>query len=436
MSCFLPWILFIITVISFIIWFVYLKKSEEKSKLSTKKEKTIFELYDKKRTFEKDIINIKAKLEELDNYKNQNAFGWSIEKLDYFENVLHSEIDFVQERISEIDNKISELENNILTHLNSHNGTQFSYDWLDEIITNTKQKHQNAVETIKIIDSCNITQSYQQGSISEEIYNQLLKTYKNLQYVIKSTPKTLIVLENKRFEILKSNKKNERCHIDIAYDAFNDPELNDAELCKKRFNHIKNITLDLMNTDIAKLEATANSYMEYILENSTIPEQKSTVANYQAELSKVKDEIKHLKFVIEDEIELEEFCITKLCEEYGYYDFKIYKMLYSNFKNTDIQNEEKGKLTHPTTENKNRETELEKIENSIANLKQMIQNAIRDIGDVKPEDVEQAYNQGLINKDKFEELCNSYKCLQAIISLTPRTIEILEQQRLEILNKK
>ena len=100
--------------------------------------------------------------------------------------------------------------------------------------------------------------------------------------------------------------------------------------------------------------------------------------------------------------------------------------------NNNIQNEEE---TSSNTTAKDHENELEQIENNIANLKQMVQNAVRDIGDVKPEDIEQAYNQGLINKDKFEELCNSYECLQAIISLTPRTIETLEQKRAELLNK-
>lgn len=79
--------------------------------------------------------------------------------------------------------------------------------------------------------------------------------------------------------------------------------------------------------------------------------------------------------------------------------------------------------------------ELKQLEDNIAKLKQMVQKAIRDIEGVSIENIEQAYKQGLINEEKYEELYNSYEALQAIISLTPKTIESLEQKRLEILNK-
>ncbi len=75
------------------------------------------------------------------------------------------------------------------------------------------------------------------------------------------------------------------------------------------------------------------------------------------------------------------------------------------------------------------------IEKYISSLKQTYQNAVRDIGDVKPEDIEHAYTQGLITKEKFTEIMNSYEVLQFMIQSLPLQIETFEQKRLELLNK-
>lgn len=434
---YLPWLLLIIVIASFTTWIVYLKKSNEKFELYLKRDERFSTLFSRKSFFKDEETNVKAKLKELKDYGEQKAPGWSIRRIETLNKVLLSEFSLIQEMISEIETKIKKNHNASFYELNRTKGDTFSYKWLDEAITNTKQKYQNAVDVIKIIDCCNIKQSYQQGSITEEMYTQLLKTYKNLQSIINSTPKILIVLENERLKILKINKKNESegIHYHISDKVLNDPELNDAKLCKKRFNQLKTLTLEQINNDLAQLQATLNSYTEYILENSTISEHQPTILKYQSELPEIKNKIEHLKFTIEDGVELEEFCITKLCEEYGYFDFNIYKMLYYNSENTDIQNGDKNEPSNPTTENKDRETELEQIENNIANLKQMVQNAVRDIGDVKPEDIEHAYTQGLITKEKFTEIMNSYEVLQFMIQSLPLQIETFEQKRLELLNK-
>lgn len=109
-----------------------------------------------------------------------------------------------------------------------------------------------------------------------------------------------------------------------------------------------------------------------------------------------------------------------------------YLKLSSGSISDNIQNEEE---TSSNTTAKDRENELKQIEKNISSLKQTYQNAVRDIGDVKPEDIEHAYTQGLITKEKFTEIMNSYEVLQFMIQSLPLQIETFEQKRLELLNK-
>ena len=81
------------------------------------------------------------------------------------------------------------------------------------------------------------------------------------------------------------------------------------------------------------------------------------------------------------------------------------------------------------------QTDLEQIEKRIATLKQTYQNSLKDIENYNPEHVKQSYMQGSISRKTFDKFVDSYKATKLIIESSPKELEVLEQKRLELLNK-